>query len=176
MASALAAVVAAGGGNIVLSPRGHVFVNQWATTYSSTNHIQIRITGGSKGHGSSEGTPTSITTCDMQYAGAGAARMDFQHSGSIEIEHIQFDDTVGSAVPFFQTTNAEPNLHDLTFHTSVADASQFQDAIYMGGLTTTTYTGGDTGLSSRTLSSAVLTWRHVPSHQVLVLRARQCGH
>ncbi len=145
MTSALAAVTAAGGGTIQLAARAHTFVNQWATTYVVNTPVQIRIAGAAKGHGASEGTPTGPTKCDMQYAGAGAARMDWQHSGSIEIEHIQFNDTVASAVPFFQTTNAEPNLHDLTFKTAATAGTQFQDAIYMGGLTTTTYTGGDTG-------------------------------
>jgi hypothetical protein len=137
MALALAAVIAAGSGTIQLSPRSHTFANQWSTSYSGSARYAIRITGtGGPPHGASEGTPSGATVCNLAYAGAGAARTDFQHAGSIEIDHILFKDSGGSAVPFFQTTNAQPYLHDNYYVGSATGQSCFQDALYMGGLST----------------------------------------
>ena len=61
--------------------------------------------------------------------------MDFQHLGSIEITGIQFKDTVASTVPFFQTTNATPNIHDNVWagNSSVSGLTCYQDAIVCGG-------------------------------------------
>jgi hypothetical protein len=138
-ASALAAVIAAGSGTIQLSPRAHNFALPWATTYVPGTAHAIRISGGGgPPHGMSEGVPSAATTCNLSYAGSGAARMNFQHAGSIEIDHIKFADSGGSAVPFFQTTNAQPYLHDNYFVGQIPylGAACFQDAIYMGGLST----------------------------------------
>lgn len=142
MTLALAAVIAAGSGTIQLSPRAHTFANQWATTYSGSSSYAIRIIGsGGPPHGASEGPPSGTTVCNLSYAGSGAARMDFQHAGSIEIDHILFKDSGGSAVPFFQTTNAQPYLHDSYFVGSATGTSCFQDAIYLGGLGITAGSG-----------------------------------
>jgi hypothetical protein len=146
MASALAAASAAGGGAIQLSARVHTFANQWFTAYSSSADYCIRISGsGGIPHGNSESAPVGVTTCAMSYASTGAARMNFQHAGSIEIDHILFTDSGGSSVPFFQTTNANAYIHDCAFKGSATNQSCFQDAINMGGLGTTLGTGGDNG-------------------------------
>lgn len=144
MTSALAAVVAAGGGTIQLSPRSHTFANQWTSVFSGTR-IKLRIQGtGAAPHGQSEGIPTGTTTCAMQYSGAGAARIDFHHSGSVEIDHILFTDGTGSTVPFMQFTNAQPYVHDCAFKGDNSLQSANQDAIYFGGVGSIVTSGTDT--------------------------------
>jgi hypothetical protein len=145
MTAALAAWSAAGTGKIVLSPRAHTFTGQWATTYSAGVAQGLIIEGAGIAYNGMWGNPSAATTCDMQYASTGAARMDFQHLGSIEIRGIEFKDTVASTVPFFQTTNATPNIHDNIFagNSSVTGVACYQDAIVLGG-TGSVYGAGDT--------------------------------
>jgi hypothetical protein len=134
MASALAAVFGASpaGGTIVLSPRAYSFADQWATTYSAGVITPLAITGA--GAIADDGPYFGgATTVSMSYAGAGAARMDFQHSGSVEISGILFQDSGGSPVPFYQSTNPVPNIHDNAFAGSATGTSCFQDAIVLGG-------------------------------------------
>jgi hypothetical protein len=132
MSSALAAVAAAGGGTIQMSPRTHTFANQWATTYSGGTTFPLTIRGA--GAIALDGSQSAgATKASMSYSGAGAARMDFQHNGSIEIAGILFQDSGGSSVPFFQTTNAVPNIHDCGFIGSGTGTGCFQDAIVLGG-------------------------------------------
>lgn len=132
MSAALTAVFAAGGGTIQLGPRSHTFAGQWATTFSSGVCTPLRIRGAGA-IACDSALFAGATTCLMSYAGAGAARMDFQHAGSIELEGILFQDSGGSSVPFFQTTNAVPNVHDCAWAGSATGTSCFQDAIVCGG-------------------------------------------
>jgi hypothetical protein len=146
MTSALAQVVSAAAGTIELEARAHSFANQWSSAYvSSSVTSAMRIIGQGVAYNGMWGNPSAATTCDMQYSGAGAARMDFQHLGSIEITGIMFEDTVASTVPFLQTTNATPNIHDNVFagNASVSGVTCYQDAIILGG-TGTTIGAGDT--------------------------------
>ncbi len=149
MTSAMSALFAASafglkGGTIVLSPRAHSFANQWSTSYSSGVVTPVRILGaGATVADIGAGNAAGATTATMSYAGGGAARMDFQHIGSIEITGICFQDSGGSPVPFLQTTNAVPNIHDNAFVGSATGTSCFQDAIVLGG-GTGTVGGGDT--------------------------------
>ena len=134
MTAALSALFAAGGGTIVLSPRAHTFAGQWSTSYSAGVVTALKIQGAGIGwDGTLGGTPSAATTCTMSYASAGAARMDFQHVGTIELTGILFKDSGASSVPFFQTTNAKPSIHDCGFMGSATGASCFQDAIVLGG-------------------------------------------
>ena len=142
MASALAAAQAAGGGTIAMPPRTVTLDNQLATAYSTAGNIRITGPGALPGV-TGEGAPKAAATLVLNYAGAGAARMDFQHDGAIEIDHLLIQDTAGSTVPFFQTTEAVPYLHDLAFTGSQTGTACNQDAIYLGG-TGTTEGGGDT--------------------------------
>lgn len=147
MASALTALFAASpaGGTIILAPRAHTFANQWATTYSAGVTTALKIQGAGVAFNGTWGTPTAATTCDMQYAGAGAARIDMQHIGTIEITGIMFRDTVSSTVPFLQVTNTTPNIHDVVWagNASVSGLTCYQDAIVLGG-TSTSGNSGDT--------------------------------
>ena len=143
MTSALSAVFTAGGGTIVLSARAHTFANQWATAWNAATATPLRITGAVSMASTDDidgiSAYSGVTTVAMSYAGAGVARMDFRHIGVIEITGILFQDSGGSAVPFFQTTNATPNIHDNAFIGSATGRSCFQDAILLGG----TGRGGD---------------------------------
>ena len=145
MASALTALFAASpaGGTIVLAPRAHSFALQWATAYSAGVVTAVKIQGAGA-IATDGGSPGGATTCAMSYSGAGAARMDFRHIGSIEICGIEFTDSGGSAVPFFQTTNAVPNIHDNAFAGSGSGVSCFQDVIVCGGYPGTGGIGTDT--------------------------------
>jgi hypothetical protein len=144
MASALTAVFAAGGGTIQLSPRAHTFANQWTTSYSSGVTTPLRILGAGAVALDASEPSAGATKVSMSYSGAGVARMDFQHKGLIEISGILFADSGGSSVPFFQTTNAVPNIHDNAFLGSATGTSCFQDAIVLGGYPGSTSGAGDT--------------------------------
>jgi hypothetical protein len=142
MTSAIAQVVSAGGGTIELEARAHTFANQWSTSYSSGVVVPLRIIGaGAAGNDLAAPNTGAATTVSLSYSGAGAARMDFQHIGSIEITGILFKDSGGSSVPFFQTTNATPVIHDNTFSGSATGTACFQDAIVLGGTGSTVGAG-----------------------------------
>jgi hypothetical protein len=145
MTSALAAWATAGGGTIQLAARAHVFTGQWATSYTAGVALGLKVQGAGVAYNGQWGLPAALTTCDMQYSGAGAARIDIQHLGSVEICGIMFEDTAGSTVPFFQTTNATPELHHNVFagNASVSGQSCYQDAIVLGGAGSG-YGSGDT--------------------------------
>lgn len=141
MASALAAVFAAGGGTVTLSPRAHTFANQWATSYSSGVVTTVRIIGaGASPNGTLDFPGTGATSVTFTYNGAGAGQMDFQHIGLIEIAGIQFTDTSYS-VPFFICTNATPYVHDNSFNGPGSGATCTKDALVFGGTGTTTGSG-----------------------------------
>jgi len=146
MTSALADVVAAGGGTIVLGARAHTFTLPWLTTYvNNTTTLALRIAGQGAAYNGQWSTPSGATTCDMQAAGV-AAKMNFQRLGSVEISGIYFKDTTGSAIPFLLTTNATLNIHDNVFAGSKTGTACDQDAIRLGGATAASdggYGGGD---------------------------------
>lgn len=146
IAAALAGIAAFStrGGTITCAARQHTFNNAIATTFDGSHKQNIRITGtGGPPHGESEGIPNGSTTFILNYAGSGVARMNFQHGGSIELDHLVFKDTAGSPVAFFQTTNAQPYIHDCFFVGSTTLQNCFQDAIYMGGLASIVTGAGD---------------------------------
>lgn len=131
-AAALAAVQAAGSGTIRLGPRAHTFTGQWATAGGGSPYY-LRVKGAGAGASTGDLNGTGATTCDMQYASTGPAKMDFRHSGAISLEDIAFTDTTGDAVPFFQSTNPSPKLRHLSFAGSKTLTACNQDAIYLGG-------------------------------------------
>ena len=143
MVSALTAVVAAGGGTIQLSPRAHTFASQWTTTYvSSSATTVIRILGCGAAWNGEWSTVSAATACTFTYSGSGAACIDMQHNGTIEISGIQFK-SANTGVPFFQTTNATPNIHDNVFSGGGSGTACVTDAILLGG-TGITVGAGDT--------------------------------
>jgi len=73
--------------------------------------------------------------------GSGAAALDFQHNGSIEITGIQFV-SANTGMPLIQTTNAMPDIHDCVFSGGGSGFSCVTDAIVLGG-TGSTIGAGD---------------------------------
>jgi hypothetical protein len=142
MTSALAAVLAAGGGTVRLAARAHVFAGQWATAYSAGVATGVTIAGAGVAFNGAWGAPSAATVCTFTYAGGGAACIDMQHIGTIEISGIQFA-SANLGVPLFQTTNATPNIHDCVFSGGGSGVGCTTDAIVLGG-TTTTVGAGDT--------------------------------
>ena len=140
MTSALAAWSAAGNGKIILGARAHTFASQWATTYSAGVAQGLIIEGAGVAYNGAWGTPSAATTCTFTYSGGGAACMDFQHIGTIELTGIQFKSANGG-IPLFQTTNATPNIHDSIFSGGGSGLSCATDAIYLGGTGTSTGSG-----------------------------------
>jgi hypothetical protein len=143
MTLALAAVLAAGSGTIVFSPRAHTFANQWTTSYVSASvTMGLKIQGAGIAFNGAWGVPSAATTVTFTYSGAGAACMDFQHNGTIEITGIQFK-SANVGVPLFQTTNATPDVHQNVFSGGATGTACITDAIVLGG-TTITVGAGDT--------------------------------
>jgi hypothetical protein len=142
MASALTTVIAAGGGTIQLAARAHTFANQWSTSYSAGVVTPLRIAGNGVGYNGMWSSPNATTTCTFTYSGAGAACMDFQHLGSIELSGIRFK-SANMGVPLFQTTNASPNIHDNVFSGGGSGVGCITDAIVLGG-SGSVYGAGDT--------------------------------
>jgi hypothetical protein len=134
MALALAAVVAAGGGTIILSPRPHTFANQWTTAFVNQATVcNIRILGaGAGGPGGQANNAYGITQVIFTYNSAGAGQMDFQHNGNLEIAGIWFYDTAYT-VPFLFTTAPTPKIHDCAFTGVGSRATCTKDAIILGG-------------------------------------------
>ena len=143
MAAAITAVFATApaGATIVLGPRAHVFGSQWLTSYVAANTTTaVRITGSGVAFNGAWGTPSASTVVNFTCTGV-AACMDFQHNGSVEISGIQFGQA-NLGTPFFQTTNATPNIHDCVFSGGGAGSSCVTDAIVLG-TPNTTVGGGD---------------------------------
>lgn len=134
MTSALAAAVAAGGGTIQASARTYTFYDQITTAYDAAVMTPIRIAGAGGTDSIDSQTPQTgaVTTFLLAYSGA-IARMNFNHLGLIEIDHVQLEDSGGSATPFFFTYWSTPRLHDNTWTGSATGTSCFQDAIILGG-------------------------------------------
>ena len=144
MTAALAAWSAAGRGKIILSPRAHTFANQWSTSYTALTAQGLIIEGAGVAYNGLWGTPSAATVCTFTYSGAGAACMDFQHIGSIEIRGSQFK-SANLGVPLFQTTNATPNLHDNIWSGGGSGVTCTTDAIVLGG-TGSSAGSGDTAI------------------------------
>ena len=143
MTSAIAQVVSAGGGTIELEARAHSFANQWSSAYvSSSVTTAIRIIGQGVAYNGAWGAPSAATVCTFTYSGAGAACVDMQHNGSIEITGIQLE-SANLGVPLFQTTNATPKIHDNIFSGGGSGVTCVTDAIVLGG-TGSTVGAGDT--------------------------------
>ena len=143
MDQAFSALMSTQGGTAILAARDYHFGNLWETGYDSNVTAAIKIKGQGGIAKDSSSVPKGATTCYMSYSGAMAARMDFQHNGSIEITGILFADQGASPVPFLQTTNAVPNIHHNAFLGSATGTACFQDAIVLGGVPGTTSPRGD---------------------------------
>jgi hypothetical protein len=142
-ASALAQVVAAGGGTIELGARAHTFASQWSSAYvSASSTLAIRIIGQGAAWNGAWSTPSAATVCTFTYSGSGAAMMDFQHNGSIEITGIQFKQA-NLGIPFILVTNATPDIYRNVFSGGGTGTSCATDAILLGG-TGTSIGSGDT--------------------------------
>ncbi len=147
MTSALSALFATSafgltGGTIQLSPRAHSFAGQWATTYTAGVATAVKIQGAGVAYNGQWGTPSAATTATFTYSGTGAAMMDFQHIGTIEITRIQFIQA-NTGKPFALVTNATPNIHDNVWSGGGSGTGCVTDAIILGG-TGTTIGAGDT--------------------------------
>jgi len=71
----------------------------------------------------------------------GVAKFDTRGNGYLEIDHLTIQDNGSDAVPFIQTTNTTLNIHDNYFYGTKSGTSADQDAIVLGG-TSTTVDGG----------------------------------
>lgn len=140
MSSALTQVFANGGGSILLGAESYSFANQWSTAYSAGVVTGVKIQGAGASCNGSWGTPSGATTVTFTYSGSGVAMMDFQHIGSIEITGIWFKQA-NTGKPFFQTTNATPNIHDNVFSGGGSGQTCTVDAILLGGTGTSTGAG-----------------------------------
>lgn len=142
MAAALTAWAASSfGGTIILSARSHTMTAPWqpmASSFGGARFAQpfLRITGAGAGYNVLSGDPSGGTTVNFTYNGAAPAKIDTRGTGTIEIDHIFFKDSSGQNLPFFQTTNTTPKIHDCAFQGSKIGAACDQDAIILGGNTT----------------------------------------
>lgn len=134
MALALGAWAASSsGGTIVLPPRTCTFSNQWTTTYNASTVQYLGIRAAGFGANGSWNATTGATIVEHDYGGAGVAKADFQHVGTIEMCGFLMQDSSGGSVPFVFTSNAQPQIHDMGFRGSKTGTSCNQDAIILGG-------------------------------------------
>jgi hypothetical protein len=73
----------------------------------------------------------------------GIAKFDTRGNGYLEIDHLTLQDNGSDAVPFIQTTNTTLNIHDNYFYGTKSGTSADQDAIILGGTSTTVGGGSD---------------------------------
>ena len=142
MASALAQVVSAGSGTILLPARTLNFASAWSTAYvNSTTTSKIRILGAGAAVNGEWSTTSAATNCVFTCTGVTAC-MNFHHLGGIELADIRFSNA-NTGTPLFQTTNAQPKIHDCIFAGGGSGTNCTTDAIVLGGTTTAT-NGTDT--------------------------------
>ena len=134
----LTTVYAAGGGTIWLPGiariNGAVLLpNDGA---SPPTQPYIRITGpGSSAQGSWAALPASPGGLDLRYAAG--PKLDTRGGGLLEIDHIVLKDGGADSAAFIRTTNTTLHIHDVAFSGTASGVSAVNDAIILGGTTTT---------------------------------------
>ena len=141
-ATMIAAVVAAGGGTIQFGAKTYRLDNTWIPTYSGTPPRQkpIVIQGAATDQTGGTGlSPVGGTIFDLRYDAAGeVAKWDTRGVGSLCVYDCTFK-SGGSATngtPFIKTTNTHLHISNCFFLGNNAGVSANQDAIVLGGSTT----------------------------------------
>ena len=142
----LAALYTAGGGTLVVSGvcliSGQLVIpNNGGTIPTQPTY---RITGaGASANGTFGALPQSPSGLDMR-VNASVAKIDTRGQGLLEIDHLNLVDGGSDCSPFIQSTNTTLRVHDATISGTASGASACNDAIVLGG-TTTTFNGLSTG-------------------------------
>ena len=143
----LGTVNTAGGGTIQVAGTclisGQITLpNSGASSYPT--QATIRITGVSGG-GTANGSPTTRTTApailDMRFNSTSGKILTLG-TGKLEIDHLTLKDGGSDCASFLYTTNTTLSVHDNIFTGTASGTSACNDAIILGG-TTTSY-GGNT--------------------------------
>ena len=144
----LAAVYAAGGGEIRVTPGktslilGQITVpNDSAGSYPSQR--ALKITGaGSTSNGFWAPITPSGSTLDMRYD-APIAKILTEGSGTLEITGINFIDGGSDCADFIFTSNTNLQVHQNTFQGTASGASACNEGIVLGGTNPTTTVGNN---------------------------------
>lgn len=136
--SAITAATDANGGIIYFPPGTYLISSQLTIPNFTDTHIRqktLRLTGAG---------PTNNFCCvskggsiiDLR-ASSGVAKIDTRGSGYLEIDHLTLKDGGTDSVPFVQTTNTVLYIHEVRFNGTASGTSASQDAIVLGGTSTT---------------------------------------
>lgn len=104
-------------------------------------HIRIFGLGGMADGRWTGSTPAGASTLDLQYAGAGVAKIDTRGRGVLELDHLALVSGGADDVPFIQTTNTTVRIHDCAVYGHAANSGTacVQDFLLGGGTGTTEY-------------------------------------
>lgn len=142
----LGTVYAAGGG--VIKVNGTCRISGQITIPNngagSPSQPTIRITSvGSSANGLFNAPPTNSGTLDMRF-NASNGKILTLGAGKLEIDHLTLLDGGSDCAPFIYTTTTTISVHDNLISGTATGSSACNDAIILGGLTTTFGTGATT--------------------------------
>lgn len=131
-------------GGVVYFPAGVYTINSQLTFPDdsgtpSASQPSIRLTGAGHSPNGRQAPADGGTILELGYSGADAKILTLGH-GLLEIDHLTLrETTAGTTTPFLLTTNTTVHLHHLSFygHTSKSTTTCDQDAIVLGGTSTT---------------------------------------
>lgn len=149
--AAIAAAYAAGGGTVEFGPKTYRIDSQLAIPNDSHSTVPrqppIRLVGaGATWDGSfqTQGTIPGATILDLKST-TGPGKIDTRGLGSLTIERLTLTQTQGASDtnPFIFCTNTTLFVRDCSFygHSTLTGATCVQDAIVLGGTTTTIGSG-----------------------------------
>jgi hypothetical protein len=141
--AALTTVSNAGGGTVVV-PAGVFCKIAGQITLPNTGAFPvqkpIRITSwGNPSDASSAGAGGTVPRgggLDLTF-NSSTGKIDTRGAGYLEIDHVTLKDSAADCAPFLFTTNTVLHVHDVEFYGTAAAASACNDAIILGGTSTT---------------------------------------
>jgi hypothetical protein len=183
IAATITAAVNAGGGTIFFGPlaNGSPGDYLWKTTITLPVTVAeslylpgtppifistpLRFTGDTPGSKMPRGdTPTNYTAITFDPATPSFMLQGFGE-GSIEIDHLTFNDGSTVANTFFFMTNTVSNIHDNMFIGNASFVNARTDVIHYGGAAATTGNGGATaifqGYGSKLENNGCVSMRHL---------------
>jgi Pectate lyase superfamily protein len=139
-AAITAAMVA--GGTVYFPPGKYLIAGALTLPNDSaspvSNQNPLRLTG-SLMDISAQGTaktPAGGAILNLTETSNATAKIDTHGAGVLEIDHLTLEDTGGDSVPFVFTTNTVLRIHDNAFVGSKNATLCYQDAIVLGGTST----------------------------------------
>ena len=147
--SLLSTVYTARGGTIVMPQGSFCLMNSAEVTFPNSGAVNptqpaIRITGQGSSANGTWGTLPQSGGFDLRF-NAPDAKLVTVGVGKLEIDHLTIKDGGSDCAPFILTTGTTLSIHDNSFSGTASGSLACNDALVLGGTTTTTGTNNPSG-------------------------------